>query len=72
MLAALAFGAAHLPAAANLWPLDGAVVARTLLLNGIAGLVFGWFYVRHGLESAMVSHFAADIVLHVFVPLATG
>lgn len=72
LLAALAFGAAHLPAAANLWPLDGVVVARTLLLNGIAGLVFGWFYVRHGLESAMVSHFAADIVLHVFVPLATG
>lgn len=72
LLAALAFGATHLPAAANLWPLEGVVVARTLLLNGIAGLAFGWFYVRHGLESAMLSHFAADLVLHVFVPLATG
>jgi membrane protease YdiL (CAAX protease family) len=72
LLAAIAFGAGHLPAAANVWPLDAVVVARTLLLNGIAGLVFGWFYVRHGLESAMLSHFAADLVLHVFAPLAAG
>jgi len=72
LLAAIAFGAGHLPAAANVWPLDAVVVARTLLLNGIAGLVFGWFYVRHGLESAMLSHFAADLVLHVIAPLAAG
>jgi hypothetical protein len=72
VLAAIAFGAGHLPAAAHLWPLDTVVVARTLLLNGVAGLVFGWFYVRHGLESAMVSHFAADLVLHVIAPLAAG
>jgi membrane protease YdiL (CAAX protease family) len=72
LLAAIAFGAGHLPAAANVWPLDAVVVARTLLLNGIAGLVFGWFFVRHGLESAMLSHFAADLVLHVFAPLAAG
>jgi hypothetical protein len=70
VLAALAFGLGHLPAAAQLWPLDAVVVARTLVLNGIAGLVFGWFYVRHGLESAMLSHFAADLVLHVAAPLA--
>jgi hypothetical protein len=70
VLAAVAFGAGHLPAAAKVWPLDAVVVARTLLLNGIAGLVFGWFYVRHGLESAMLSHFCADLVLHVAAPLA--
>lgn len=70
VLAALAFGAGHLPAAAKVWPLDEVVVARTLLLNGIAGLAFGWFYCRHGLESAMLSHFSADIVLHVLAPLA--
>jgi hypothetical protein len=72
LLAALAFGAGHLPAAANLWPLDAVVVSRTLLLNGVAGMVFGWFYVRHGLESAMLAHFSADIVLHVLAPLALG
>src|SRR5205085_9050361 len=70
VLAAVAFGAGHLPAAAKVWPLDAVVIARTLLLNGIAGLVFGWFYVRHGLESAMLSHFCADLVLHVAAPLA--
>jgi hypothetical protein len=70
VLAALLFGAGHLPAAAKLWPLGGVVVARTLALNGLAGLVFGWFYVRHGLESAMLSHFCADLVLHVAAPLA--
>jgi membrane protease YdiL (CAAX protease family) len=70
LVAAIAFGAGHLPAAAKVWPLDAVVVARTLLLNGIAGLVFGWFYIRHGLESAMLSHFCADLVLHVAAPLA--
>ena len=69
LLAAIAFGAGHLPAAAKLWPLDAVVVTRTLLLNGIAGLVFGWYYIRHGLESAMLSHFCADLVLHVAAPL---
>jgi membrane protease YdiL (CAAX protease family) len=72
LLAAIAFGAGHLPAAAQVWHLDAVVVTRTMLLNGIAGLVFGWFYVRNGLESAMLSHFAADLVLHVFAPLAAG
>jgi membrane protease YdiL (CAAX protease family) len=70
VIAALAFGAGHLPAAAQVWPLDAVVVSRTLVLNALAGLAFGWFYCRHGLESAILAHFAADIVLHVLVPLA--
>ena len=70
VVAAIAFGAGHLPMAAKLWPLDAVVVARTVLLNAIAGLVFGWFYVRNGIESAMLSHFCADLVLHVAAPLA--
>ena len=67
--AALLFGAGHLPAAAQVWPLDEMVVFRTLLLNGIAGLVFGWLYWKRGLETAMVAHFGADLVLHVAMPL---
>ena len=69
VLAALLFGAGHLPAAAKLWGLDPVVVLRTLLLNGIAGVVFGWLYWKRGLEMAMLSHFSADIVLHVIAPL---
>jgi hypothetical protein len=64
-LATFAFGAGHLPAAAGVWLLDAVVIARTLLLNGIAGIACGWLFYRHGLEHAIVAHFSADIVLHV-------
>ena len=60
---------AVLGARAKLWGLDTVVVLRTLLLNGIAGVVFGWLYWKRGLEMAMLSHFSADIVLHVIAPL---
>lgn len=65
LLAALLFGAGHLPTLAALAPLTVTLVVRTLLLNGIAGVVFGWLYWRRGLLAAMVAHFSADIVLHV-------
>jgi membrane protease YdiL (CAAX protease family) len=71
-LAALAFGAGHLPAAAQVWPLDAVVVGRTILVNAAAGLVFGWLYWRRGLEVAMLAHFSADLVLHVGAPLLSG
>lgn len=71
-LAALLFGAGHLPAAARIWPLDGVVILRTIALNGIGGLAFGWLYWRQGLESAILGHFCADLVLHVAAPLVAG
>jgi membrane protease YdiL (CAAX protease family) len=43
-----------------------------VLLNGVGGLVFGWFFCKHGLESAMLAHFGADLVLHALAPLAMG
>jgi len=64
-LAALALGAGHLPVVAKVFPLDAVVVLRTLLLNGLGGLAFGWLFYRHGLEHAMAAHFSADIVVHV-------
>jgi membrane protease YdiL (CAAX protease family) len=70
ILSAILFGLGHLPAtAAAGLPLDALVITRAVVLNGLAGLVFGWFYWKHGLEAAMVSHFSADIILHVIVPL---
>jgi hypothetical protein len=41
------------------------MVIRTLVLNGFAGLVFGWLYWRRGLLAAMIAHTSADVVLHV-------
>jgi membrane protease YdiL (CAAX protease family) len=64
-IAALLFGLGHLPLAASLAPLTTLMVIRTLVLNGFAGMVFGWLYWRHGLVAAMAAHTGADIVLHV-------
>jgi len=65
VIASAAFAAGHLPAVAQVAPLDGWNVARVLALNGAGGLAFGWIFARWGIEHAMVAHFSADIVLHV-------
>lgn len=70
VIAAVLFGAGHLPAAGKVWDLNAIVILRTLVLNSIGGLVFGWLYWRRGIEMAMLGHFSADIVLHVVTPLA--
>ena len=60
LVAALAFAAAHLPAL-----LGGgaepalALLVRTLALNALAGLVFGWIFARRDLVDAMAAHAAA-------------
>ena len=69
ILAAVLFGLAHLPTTALLVPLTPLVVARAVFLNGLIGVVCGWLYWKRGLESAMVSHFSADLVLHVLLAL---
>ena len=65
VLTALLFAVGHLGATAALFELTPAVLARMLVLNGLAGVVFGWLYWRWDLLSAIVAHFAADVVLHV-------
>jgi membrane protease YdiL (CAAX protease family) len=69
ILAAIIFGIAHLPATASLIPLTPLVITRALVLNGLAGIAFGYLYWKRGLESAMVAHFSADIILHVVLAL---
>ena len=69
IIASLLFGLGHLPATAMLTVLTPLVIFRALLLNGIASVVFGWLYWKKGLESSMISHFSADIILHVLFPL---
>jgi membrane protease YdiL (CAAX protease family) len=69
ILVALLFGLGHLPATATLVPLTSLVVIRAVVLNGPASLAFGYLYWAHGLESAMLAHFTADVVLHVIMPL---
>ena len=65
VIVALLFAAGHLPAAAMTAPLTSGVVARTLLLNAVAGLLFGWLFWRRSLESAMVAHASVHVVFAV-------
>lgn len=67
--AAVLFGVGHLPATAALTTLTSGIITRTILLNSVGAVIFGWLYWKRGLESAMIAHFSADLVLHVLYPL---
>jgi hypothetical protein len=71
-LAAVVFGLGHLPATSQITALTGIVVIRASVLNGIGGIIFGRLYWKKGLESAMIAHFSADIVLHIISPFAAS
>jgi membrane protease YdiL (CAAX protease family) len=72
VLAALMFGAIHLPQAAQIIGLTTPILLFVLIGNGVPGIVWGWLYWRKGLIAAMVSHFVADVVLKVIFPLFGG
>jgi membrane protease YdiL (CAAX protease family) len=63
LVAALLFGLAHVgnvPDAAH-------PVLRAVTLNGLAGIVTGWWYWRRGLEAAIAAHLAADAFIYLGV-----
>ena len=70
VLTAILFGVGHLPAVAAMAPLTPVVVVRTILLNALAGVAFGWLFWRRSLEAAMIAHATGHVVLFV-VKLAT-
>ncbi|WP_266075564.1 CPBP family intramembrane glutamic endopeptidase [Haladaptatus caseinilyticus] len=63
VISAIVFGLGHLPAQSITAPLTSAVVVRTVLLNAIAGIGFGWLYWRQSLETAMVGHVSFHLPL---------
>ena len=69
ILAAVLFGLGHLPTTALLVPLTPLIVTRAVVLNGLIGMACGWLFWKRGLESAIVAHFSADLVLHVLLAL---
>ncbi len=70
---ALFFGWYHLSNEQLFAPvLPGIVVTRTILLILPIGLAFGWLYIRHGLEAAILGHFAIDVIVHVVRPVLAG
>ncbi|MEK7218070.1 MAG: CPBP family intramembrane glutamic endopeptidase [Patescibacteria group bacterium] len=68
----LIFGVGHLPFAAEIGVLDWWVLARVLLLNGAAAVLFGWAYWRRGLEAAVMAHATSDAILLVALPALAG
>jgi membrane protease YdiL (CAAX protease family) len=68
IISAIIFGLGHLPITGTITTITPLIVARAVILNGIGGIIFGWLYWKKGLESAMISHFSADIILHVIYP----
>jgi hypothetical protein len=72
ILAAILFGLAHLPLARQLGvSIDALVVIRIIVHNGVPGVVYGWLFWTFGLESAILAHASADVVLKVLMPLIT-
>lgn len=69
ILVAVIFGLGHLPMMAELMPLSTLIIVRSIVLNGLVGVVAGVLFWRRGIEMAMMCHFSADIILHVLLPM---
>ena len=61
------FGLGHLPALKKTaGEISRIMFARSLILNAPIGLLCGWLFWTYGIEAAIIAHFSADIVYHVF------
>jgi len=67
LLASVIFGMGHLPITAEMVDLTPGIIVRAVVLNSVGAIPFGWLYWKKGLESAIISHFFAGIVLRVIV-----
>ena len=72
IIATVLFGLGHLPLTGEITTITAGIVARALLLNGIVGIICSLLYWKKGLESAMIAHFSADIIVHFITPLIAG
>lgn len=63
VVSAAVFAVGHLPALSQSVDLSGPIVTRTLGLNGLAGLAYGWLFWRRSLESAMLAHATTHVGL---------
>ena len=66
IIMAIIFALGHLPALKSaLGEISGVMLFRTILLNTPIGLLCGFVFWQYGIEAAILTHFAADIVYHV-------
>ena len=69
VIAALGFGAIHLPQLAAAGAANTAGITATMLGNTLVGIVCGWLFWQRGLIAAILAHFSIDFVLHVLPAL---
>ena len=63
IIAALLFAAGHLPSTMQMFgQITPMIMVRCFLLNGVAGLVFGYLYRKYGIQYSMMAHAGAHIV----------
>ena len=62
VIAALIFAAGHVSATEKLMGLSAMSVTRTMLLNFLPGIGFGYLYWKHGLAYAMLGHIATHVI----------
>jgi hypothetical protein len=69
VVAALLFGASHLPAVFTLYGSSPPIVLFTLLGNAAPAIVFGWIFWQYSIEAAMITHGFAHFVNIILVVL---
>jgi membrane protease YdiL (CAAX protease family) len=71
ILAALLFSAGHLPATEAIFGvLNGLIIVRAFVLNGVLAVFFGYLFWKKGLEYAMIAHMMVHVVTQlVLLPL---
>ena len=64
LIAALLFALGHLPMAITLaGELTPLLLLYIIIGNAVGGIIFGWLYWKQGLESAMIAHIFAHVVM---------
>jgi membrane protease YdiL (CAAX protease family) len=69
IVSSVIFALGHLATGTAVTEVSAMFGIRIMLLNSIAGVTFGYLFVRRGLLTAMTAHFTADIVIHVLTAL---
>jgi hypothetical protein len=66
IIMAVIFALGHLPALkSTLGEITHVMLSRTIILNTPIGLLCGWIFWHSGIEAAIVTHFACDIIYHI-------
>jgi membrane protease YdiL (CAAX protease family) len=72
VLSALVFGLGHLPATAAITPLTSWVILRAVVLNGIAGIAYGWLFWHYSLEAAIIAHASLHVITFIVTIFVKG